>query len=86
MIPMPSGDGQIRALISFIIHAWWPAPSVEPASVTYWTQSSGLSRQWIQPRNEARRKRVAMSSLPSWASQPARAKSASWSIAVPTSL
>ena len=30
IIPMPFGDGQISGLISFIIHAWWPAPSVEP--------------------------------------------------------
>ena len=30
IIPMPFGDGQISGLISFIIQAWWPAPSVEP--------------------------------------------------------
>ena len=34
--PMPSGDGQIRALISFIIHAWWPGAQrgagVEPCT------------------------------------------------------
>ena len=44
-MPTPTGDGQTRALISFIIHVWWPAPSWLPASVVYWTQSSGLSRQ-----------------------------------------
>ena len=45
MIPMPFGDGQISGLISFIIQAWWPAPSVDPASTVYWMQSAGLSRQ-----------------------------------------
>ena len=42
---MPSGDGQISGLISFIIHAWWPAGSWLPASTVYWMQSAGLSRQ-----------------------------------------
>ncbi len=42
---MPFGDGQTSGLISFIIHAWWPAPRVEPALTVYWTQSAGFVRQ-----------------------------------------
>ena len=61
--PTPRGDGQTRALTSFIIHFWWPAPSWLPASVEYWTQSSGWSRQYIQPLSEARTKRTATSWL-----------------------
>ncbi len=45
MIPIPFGDGQTRALISFICQVWWPAPSVEPFLSVYWTQSAGLARQ-----------------------------------------
>ena len=86
MSPMPLADGQISGLISFIIQAWCPAPSVEPASVTYWTHLAGLSRQNIQPWNDAVRNLVAMSSLPGLASHAARAQRASWSMAVPTSL
>ena len=40
-----AGDGQTSALTSFIIQSWWPAPSWLPASVVYFTQSAGLSRQ-----------------------------------------
>ena len=29
---MPSVDGQISLLISFICHSWWLAPSFEPAA------------------------------------------------------
>src|SRR4051812_37133748 len=82
MSPMPLAEGQMSGLISFIIHAWWPAPSVDPASVTYWTQSAGWSRQYCQPWNDAARNLTAMSSLPGWASHAARAQRASWSIAV----
>ena len=84
MMPMPFGDGQISALISLSCQVWWPWPSVGPLSSTTWTQASKLSRHQIQPLNEARRKRVAMSSL-AGLRQPAacEAKMPSWSMAVP---
>ena len=61
---MPSGDGQISALISFIIQCWWPSPRIVPWS----SDDTGRTRRGcrgssIQPWNEARRKRSAMSSL-----------------------
>src|SRR6188474_2367543 len=84
--PTPLGDGQISGRISFIIHFWWPAPSVEPASTVYWMHLSWLSRQNIQPLNDARRNLAAMSVLPDCASHAAREKIESCSIAVPTSL
>ena len=61
MKPMPSGDGQISLLTSFIIHSWCVAPSVEPAAVTMSAHSSGLSRQYVQPWIDAATKRVAWS-------------------------
>src|SRR5581483_6464320 len=30
MTPIPFGEGQMSALISFISHVWWPLPSVGP--------------------------------------------------------
>src|SRR5213080_2901520 len=39
-IPIPLGDGQISALISFICHFWWPLSSVGPCWRTILTQSA----------------------------------------------
>ncbi len=83
---MPSGAGQTSLLISFIIQARWPRPQMLPRSMEYWTQSSGLSRQYIQPRNEAWRNRIATSELFPSSSHDCRAQSASCSMAVPRSL
>ncbi len=77
--------GQMSALISFSCQRWWPSPSVGPLSSTIWRQSSGLSRQKIQPFSDALRKRVAMSPLPSSAIQSPRTKTPSSSMAVPAS-
>src|SRR3954470_4436040 len=82
--PTPFGEGQTSGLTSFIIHAWWPAPSVEPASVVYWMHLAALSRQNAQPRNDARRNLTATSSLPDCLSHASRAQIESWSIADPT--
>ena len=60
---MPFGDGQMSALISFICHAWWLAPSWEPFARTMSTHFCALSRQKIQPLNVACRNFVAVSAL-----------------------
>ena len=57
-MPMPSGDGQISLLISFICHSWWLLPSCDPAATTRSRHSSGLSRQNTQPSIDAATKRV----------------------------
>src|SRR3954470_14382761 len=84
MIPMPFGDGQISALISFICHAWWLAPSCDPFLSTMSTHFCALSRQYAQPLNEALRNFVATSAFEPSLSHLSDAKIWSWSIAVAT--
>ena len=56
--PTPPGDGQMSALISFIIHAWCPGPPKGGlAATTTSTHSWKLSRQCAQPRSDASTKR-----------------------------
>src|SRR5437868_5990266 len=61
MTPIPSGAGQMSALISFICHVWWPLPSVGPFCRTMLTQSPEWSRQYAQPMSDAATKRFATS-------------------------
>ena len=78
------GDGQIRALISFIIQAWWPAPSVRAGREDVIHALGGVVAAEDPALQLAGRNLTAMSSLPGCASHAGRAKTASWSIAVPT--
>ncbi len=85
-IPIPFVDGQISLLTSLVIHSWWLWPRVEPASVTIWAASSGLSRANTQPLIDALTNFLATSAYSgSSASRAVSAQIASCSIAVPTS-
>src|SRR4029079_3988669 len=84
MSPMPFGDGQMRPLISFICHAWWLAPSCDPAFSTMSTHFCALSRQYAQPLKDALRNLLAVSAFEPSLSHLSEANTWSWSIAVPT--
>src|SRR3990172_5613315 len=63
MTPTPLDAGQTSALISFIIQAWWPRPSVGPFLSTSSVHSLALSRHQIQPANVAPRNLTAVAWL-----------------------
>src|SRR5450759_1440568 len=84
--PMPADDGQMSALTSLSCHVWCDVPSCEPAFSTDWTHDAALSRQYIQPRNEASRNFSAILALLPVLSHFCEAKIMSWSMAVPSVL
>ena len=65
MMPMPSGDGQMSLLISFIIHSSWLGPHAEPFARVISAASSGLSRANAQPLTTAFRNATVVSAYSS---------------------
>src|ERR1700745_1088390 len=83
--PIPLGFGQISLLISFICHAWWPAPSVGPFFSTMLTHAAWWSRQELQAWDDPFRNLTSVSGLVGFESHFCVVKRLSSSIPVPTS-